>query len=360
MEHSAKTILVTGGSGFLGAHVVDALIAEGGFHVIAISRNPPTYHNPKAQYIACDITNFSEIAAIVEQIKPIAIVHTITPGPFASPLLHDQDYAATKNLVELASECAFVKTFVYSGSAESFSNVSGAYAQPLTEKKAIWHTSKTAPSAYAKAKSASEAVVLWANGPSLATAVLCLPAMYGPRENEKTGIAISFIRVANTFATRIQLGSNNVVHEWIYVENAAIAHLLAVKALFDPQQRAGGEAYFVTDGAPIKLWDFVRRLWTAAGDGECNSIGKIIIPWWVMLVLAVTTEVAFRVFTLGRILPPLSRQHIHYMKEGAWFDTEKARERLGYEPLVSTDEGIRRTVDWYTRRSSAASVQKIQ
>lgn len=360
MEPSVKTVLVTGGSGFLGSHVVDAFVAEGGFHVVAISRKPPTYRNPKATYIACDTTKHSDIAVIVEGTNPIAITHTITPGPFASPLLHDQDYAATKNLVAIASKTASVKAFVYSGSAESLVNVSGACEQPLTEARAMLHTPKTAPSAYADAKSASEAFVLQANDTSLASAVLWMPGMYGPRENEKTGIAVSFIRVANTFATRIQLGSNSVLHDWIYVENAARAHVLAVKALLEPQQRVGGEAYFITDGVPIKLWDFVRRLWTAAGDEKCNIISKIIIPWWIMLALAATTEIVFRVFTLGRKSPPLSRLHVHYMKEGAWFDIRKAQERLGYEPLVSTNEGIRRTVSWFQQISPAGSGRKTQ
>lgn len=358
MEQPTNTVLITGGSGFLGSHLVDAFVTEGCFNVVAISRKPKTDRNPQARYVVCDVTIHEKTAAIIEEIRPVAIIHTVTPGPFARPAFHDADYAATKNLVAIASKCVSTKTFVYSGSAESLKNVSGAGEHPLTEADAVLHTPDTAPSAYARAKSASEAFVLQANGSSLATAVVRLPAMFGPREDEKTGIAVSFIRMAKTFATRVQLGDNSVVHDWIYVENAAYAHTLAVRALLGSQPRSAGEAYFVTDGAPMKLWDFVRRLWTTAGDEGCNTNGKIIIPWWIMLALAATTEIIFHLFTLGRVSPPLSRLHVHYMKEGAWFHIGKAREILGYEPLVSTDEGIKRTVSWFNQKLLSAPAPK--
>jgi sterol-4alpha-carboxylate 3-dehydrogenase (decarboxylating) len=176
-----------------------------------------------------------------------------------------------------------------------------------------------------------------------------LPGIYGPREHG--GITVSFIPTAGTFVTRIQLGNNNVVHDWVYVGNAAYAHVLAVNALLNPQRRADGEAYFITDGVPMKLWDFVRKVWTASGDKNCNHIRKIIIPWWMVLTLAAATEFVFRIFTRGRKLAPLTRLHVHYMKGGAWFNIGKAQERLGYEPLVSTSEGIERTVAWFRQTS---------
>ncbi|KAF2680811.1 NAD(P)-binding protein [Lentithecium fluviatile CBS 122367] len=346
MDKYDDTILVTGGSGFLGSHVVDALIAQGRFRVVAVSRNPTRYCNQEAQYMPCDITNHNEVAAIIEQIKPIAIIHTATPGPFAPEFLHRKDHAATKNLVQIATQFSSVRAFVYTGSAEAMKNVSGARGKPLSETEAILHTPSTAPSGYAHAKSASDALVLQANDVSLATATLRLPAVYGPRETKDSGIATNFMSLANTFATRIQLGNNEVVLDWVYVENAAHAHVLAVNTLLQPQRCADGEAYFVTDGAPVKLWDFVRSVWTASGDENCNSIKKVIIPWWVVLALAATIEVLFRIFTLDRKSPPLTRLHVRYVKDGAWFSIGKARECLGYEPLVSTSEGIERTVAW--------------
>lgn len=353
MERYRNVVLVIGGSGLLGSHVVDSLIATGRFRVIATTRNSTQYCNPEAQYISIDITQHSELATAINHIKPIAIVHTATPGPFAPTPLQEKDYAATINLVEIAKRSDSVRALVYTSSVEAILNVSGASQQPLSATKAILHQWDSAPSAYARTKSSSDAFVLQANGPSLATIVLRLPGMFGPRENRKTGIACSFIRVAKTLVTRIQLGTNSVRHEWIYVKNAAYAHVLAVNALIDSQQHADGEAFFITDGIPIKLWDFIHKIWRVAGDENCSRQRRIVVPWWIMYVLAVLTEYAFQIFTLGCISPPLTALHIHFMREGAWFDVSDSRRRLNYEPLFSTDEGIEETVAWYRHTSSA-------
>lgn len=359
MGYRNEVVLVTGGSGFLGSNVVDELVAAGRFQACATTRRSTQYCNPQAQYIAIDITQHDEIAAIIERIKPIAILHTITPGPFAPASLHDRDHAATMNLVEIAQDSVSVRAFVYISSAEAMFNVSGEREQHLSETEAILHRWESAPSAYARTKSGSDPFALRANGPRLATAVLRLPGMFGPRENKKTGIACSFIRVANTHITRIQLGDNSVRHEWIYVKNAAHAHVLAINALLNSRKGADGEVFLTTDGTPIKLWDFVRKIWIAAGDKGCTRRKKIIILWWIMFVLAATTEWVFHIFTMGRLSPPLTALYIHFMRKGAWFDISSTCRRLDYryDPLSSTDKGIEETVAWYRQTSS---VQKMQ
>ncbi|KAF2256922.1 C-3 sterol dehydrogenase/C-4 decarboxylase-like protein [Trematosphaeria pertusa] len=355
-DAAARSVLVTGGCGFLGSHVVDAFLAEGRFRVVAVSRNPNRNRHPEAEYISCDVTKHDEIAAVIQRVKPTVIVHTVTPGPFAPARSHHEDYAATKNLVAVAAKAASVRAFIYSGSAEAVSNFSGARSEPLPETKAILHTPDSTASAYGRAKSASETLVLEANGQDLLTVVLRLPGMFGPRD---VNISHNLLKATGTFATRIQLGNNKVVHDWLYVENAAHAHVLAAKALLDPEQaarqRVDGEAFFLSDGVPMKFWDFARKLWAAAGDERCIRGDRVfVIPWSVVLAMAILSEAICYVFTWGRKTPGLTRLHVHYMKEGAWFDIEKARQRLGYVPLVETDEGIRRTAAWFQERSRGA------
>lgn len=350
------SVLVTGGGGFLGSHVVDAFVAEGRRSIIAIGRSPNKYPNSSARYLTCDVTCTADLAAAIDQVRPTVIVHTVTPGPFAPAAAHRADYAATRKLVELAAKAPSVKALVYSGSAEAVANFSGARSTPLSEDEAILHTPRTTSSTYARNKAASQAFVLAANGPNLRTAVLCLPGMYGPRDRN---IAFNLLNMTNTLAPRIQLGDNKVVHDWLFVETAAQAHVLAADALLAPQRDAAhkidGEAFFVSDGTPMRFWDFARKMWAAAGDKHSVRGARVIsIPWAVVLALAVVSEAVFLVCTLGRKVPGLTRMHVHYMKEGAWFDVDKARQRLGWEPRVSTDEGIRRTVAWFQGRRVGA------
>lgn len=134
--------------------------------------------------------------------------------------------------------------------------------------------------------------------------------------------------------------------------------MLALNTLLKPQRQAEGEAYFITDGESRKLWDFAQSLWDTFDNAGTHTETRIIIPWWVIWALAAVTELVFYIFTLGRMSPPLTRLHIRFMKEGAWFEIKKARERLGYQPLFSMDEGIRRTVAWFNRVSVEGPTRK--
>ena len=147
---------------------------------------------------------------------------------------------------------------------------------------------------------------------------------------------------------KVQSGDDSKLFDFVYAESAAFAHVLAAKALLagkgtSPATKVDGEAFFITDGTHTSFWSFCRKRLMAAGDQTPRNQIKVI-PFWLILSMASIGEWFYWIFTLGRKEPELRRQDIDYLKTGCMFSIEKAKERLGYRPLVDQDEGIRRSV----------------
>lgn len=108
-----------------------------------------------------------------------------------------------------------------------------------------------------------------------------------------------------------------------------------------------GEAFFITDEAPIPIWDFQRKIGAVASD-KTPLADVHFIPAWVGMAMATMVEFLFLIFTLGQKLPPktLRRDVPQYAISNRTFCVDKAKERLGYKPLIDTNEGIKRGVEW--------------
>jgi sterol-4alpha-carboxylate 3-dehydrogenase (decarboxylating) len=151
-----------------------------------------------------------------------------------------------------------------------------------------------------------------------------------------------------TGKTGFQLGENNNIFDFTYVVNVAHAHLLAAVALLNahkaktplPEERkVEGEVFFITNDQPTYFWDFSRAVWKVAGDKK--SINPTIIPQNVGLPLASVVEWMFWIL---RKEPSLNRKMVKYSCMTRYYNVGKAKDRLGYKPIVSLPEGIERTV----------------
>ncbi len=101
------------------------------------------------------------------------------------------------------------------------------------------------------------------------------------------------------------------------------------------ERGAGGEIYFLTDGAPVEFRDFLTRL--AATQGVTAPARHA--PLWVAKAVAATAEFAWNAFSLkGR--PPLTRTAINLMFQEVTVIDRKARTQLGYTSHVGIEEGL--------------------
>ena len=125
-----------------------------------------------------------------------------------------------------------------------------------------------------------------------------------------------------------------------YVENAAMAHLLAADHLA-PGSPAAGKAYFISQGEPVLVWPFINRILGVAGLPPVTRR----VPVTAAYVAGAILEAIYRL--LGRTDEPrMTRFLAVQLGTSHWFDISAARRELGYVPAVSTDEGLVRLKEW--------------
>jgi nucleoside-diphosphate-sugar epimerase len=140
-----------------------------------------------------------------------------------------------------------------------------------------------------------------------------------------------------------------------YIDNAAHAHLLALDRL-KAGSACAGRAYFISQGAPVNLWDWLNEILTEVGfekvhrrisEAGARSIGVFL-------------EAAYRIARV-RKEPPMTRFLAGQLARSHYFCVDAAKRDLGYIPRVTTPEGVKRLVDWLKndRMSAGKDLQQV-
>jgi sterol-4alpha-carboxylate 3-dehydrogenase (decarboxylating) len=339
------TVLVTGGGGFLGGHIVQQLVDDSANTAIAIVRRNPkaTSDNPRVTFHAADIANDTEIKAVFDMVKPNVVIHTASPHHNEpAPMQQRTNVDGTKLLLQHAKACPETRAFVYTSSDSAVVPTQ----EPLTEDNAELYTEVHFPRAYSRTKAVADKMVQEANCDELRTAVIRVPVLYGENDNNFIPQLLASVRKKQH---KMQIGQNNKVFEFLYIKKAAEAHILAARALLDPASASAssvaGEAFFVSDGKPQPFFDFSRKCYAAAGSPvSADEVTTIPLP--AMQAMASLGEWAYRIFTVGRMMPQTRREAIDHLDRGCCWSIEKARQRLGYRPVADQDEAIKTSMDW--------------
>ncbi len=299
-------VCVTGGAGFIGSHLVDALVEEG--HQVVVVDNLATGYernlNPKAQFYKLDIRS-PELAAVFEQERPELVNHhaaqtmvrTSTEDPF-----YDADVNVT-GLLNLLNNCLKfgVRKIIF---ASSGGTVYGSRARlPIGEEQPF------APeSPYGITKVASEHYLRYfAHNFDLKYTSLRYANVYGPRDH------VSSEHVITVFSEQLLRGERPTIHwdgeqakDYVYIDDAVRANLLVMN-------EGDNQAYNVGSGAPLSV----------------NSIHVHLSR-----LTGTDIEPAHGPKRLGDV-------RLFYL------DCSKAKRELGWEPRIDLEEGLRRTVAYY-------------
>jgi nucleoside-diphosphate-sugar epimerase len=326
--------LVTGGTGFLGRHIVERLLAQGRAVTVLARRPAPDLERRGVRFVAADLADVDAVRSACHGAE--TVFHAAAKvGVWG----RDDDFfranvLGTRAILE-GCRTHGVRRLVYTSTSSVVYNghdLSGIdESLPLTT---------ACPSAYPLTKAAAEREVLAANAPELRTIALRPHLIWGVGDPHLVPRLLDRAR-----AGRLRIvGSGRNRVDLVHVENVIAAHLLAEAALAQCQllvdkvlgpPDASGKAYFITNGEPVVLWDWINGLLHALD----------IPPVTKRVSLAAETAFGAACETLWRTLPlrgepPMTRFLAKELATDHWFNISAARRDLGYAPRVSLAEGM--------------------
>lgn len=295
MKDQKQKVIVTGGAGFIGSHIVDALLEKGyEVHVIDnLVSGKKENLSPKAVLHELDIINFKAIrpvfdgASLVFHCAALARVQYSIDFPVES---HDVNVNGTFNVL-LASKEAGVKRFIYSASSSAYGDQT---EMPLRETmqgnpKSPYGLHKYIGEMYCK---------VWSEIYGIETVSLRYFNVYGPRSNPEAGYPLvipKFLKMRKEGKTLTITGDGKQTRDFTHVYDVVNANMLASEST----KVGKGEVFNIGAGRNFSINEVAKLI-----GGEVEYISSRIEPHDTLA------------------------------------DNSLAKKVLGWEPKVSLEEGI--------------------
>lgn len=337
-----RASLVTGGCGFLGRALVDALV-ERGDSVTVLDMNITPWRSD-VQFVRADVRDARVVEDAVAGQDVVfhnaSLVHT--KGSKVD-VVRGVNLDGTRNVLG-ACQRTGVPRLVYVSSASVV--YAGADIENGDETLPY---ARSFPTTYAETKRIAEEEVLRASGQhGVLTCALRPHLIFGPAD---TRLLPAIIANARAGKLKIKVGRRDWLSDFTYVTNIVDA-LLAADERLVPGSPVPGQAYFITNGEPITFWDFVGRVLGPLGFPP----PRFAIPGAVAYAFAAVRE-AFDTYVRGGTLNAeegVSRFAVRYITTHHYYSHAKATRDLGYVPRVKLAEGIERTVAYFRDPPPAA------
>ncbi len=327
---TGKRVLVTGGGGFLGKAIIEGLRAHTN-RIRSLSRK--FYADLEALQVEQVQADLNDAEAVRQACRERDIVFHVaakTGGMWGSvDGFHKTNVIGTANVItacRLQGVAYLIHTsspsVIYDGDAD----LMGVNESVPYPPKYQTH--------YQKTKAEAEQLVVKACGNDLQAIILRPHLIWGPGD---THFAPRIIERAKALR---QVGDGKNRIDTTYIDNAAIAHILAAEKLM-ANKELSGRIYFISNGEPIYLWDMVNHILKAAGLQPV----KKSIPRSLAYVIGAIMEWVYTGLRL-RSEPRMTRFLANELSRSHWFDISAARRDLGYVPQVSLEDGIKQLKKW--------------
>jgi 3beta-hydroxy-Delta5-steroid dehydrogenase / steroid Delta-isomerase len=333
-------VLVTGGSGFVGANLVTTLL-DRGCRVRSFDRAPsPLPAHPDLEVLQGDICDRDVVASAVAGVDTIfhtAALIELMGGASVTEEYRQRSFAVnvegTKNLLH-AAQAAGVKRFVYTSSN---SVVMGG--QPIAGgDETLAYTSRFSD-LYTETKVVAERFVLSQNGiDGLLTCAIRPSGIWGRGDQTMFRKVFESVLAGHV---KVLVGRKAARLDNSYVHNLIHGFILAAQHLV-PGGTAPGQAYFINDDDPVNMFEFTRPVITACGERlprlriSGAAVRAVMLAWQRLH------------FRFGLPQPPLEPLAVERLYLDNYFSVAKATRDLGYRPLFTTEQAMNESLPYYT------------
>jgi UDP-glucuronate 4-epimerase len=325
---SLPRVLLTGGAGFIGSHLAEALLTRG--YQLSIIDNLDSFYDPNRkkenlaqvrragefQFLELDICDFAHLRDAVYSAHPDIVIHLaaragVRPSIEQPSLYESVNVAGTVNLLELARELR-IRRVIFGSSSSVYG---AANRVPFSEDDPVRHPI----SPYAATKLAGELMAYtYASLYGINVVSLRFFTVYGPRQRPDLAIH-KFTALMEAGKPIPFYGDGSMGRDYTYVDDIVAGILSSLEYRF-PSSGVSFDVFNLGNSHPVKLAELIEYLEAATGRTAIRD---------------------FKPLQPGDV--PLT-----------WANIEKSSRMLGYRPQTCMEDGLKKFIAWYRGSRSHA------
>lgn len=321
-----QKVLVTGGSGFLGSHLVDALVARGDEVRVLVrpTSNVAYLESLPVQLITCDLSDLLAVKKAVQGVERVYHCAALAADWGSWESFQAANVTGLHHLLEASRE-AGVSKFIHVSTTDVYGHPNCPVDETAPYRLRGWQ--------YGDTKIAGEKLAwTYHQEHGLPLTVVRPVNIYGPRS---TSFVLELAEMIK-HGEMVQIGKHEHPAGLTYVSNVVDLILLAADS-----DRSVGQAYNASDGSQVSWRQYMDELAQLIGAPS----PRIVLPYRLAYLAGWAMEKIYGALRLPS-RPLLTRMMVELFGTHQGFPIDKARRELGYEPRVDFEEGLARSATW--------------